>query len=76
MNREAAVLGVPVWSVFTGPMPRIDERLAEEGRLRWIRAPEDVLAALAEPMPQHRSPRGPFPGGLTAILEDVDRVLS
>src|ERR1041384_531080 len=34
MNREAAVFGVPVWSVFTGPTPHIDERLAAEGGLR------------------------------------------
>ena len=37
MNREAAALGVPAWSVFTGRTPHVDECLAREGRLRWVR---------------------------------------
>lgn len=42
MNREAAVLGTPVWSVFNGPTPHIDEQLAREGRLLWIRCADDI----------------------------------
>ena len=45
MNREAAVLGTPVWSVFNGPTPHIDEQLAREGRLRWIRQEADIATA-------------------------------
>jgi predicted glycosyltransferase len=76
MNREAAVLGIPVWSSFTGPVPRIDARLAEEGRLRWVREPADVEAILREPLPARGAPRGPFPDGLRAIVSDVERALS
>ena len=47
MNREAAVLGVPVWSVFTGPSPAVDEQLAAEGRLRWIRSEPQLELAKA-----------------------------
>ena len=33
MNREAAVLGTPVWSMFEGPLGGVDEQLVREGRL-------------------------------------------
>ena len=33
MNREAAALGVPVYSIFSGPVGAIDRQLAEDGRL-------------------------------------------
>ena len=76
MNREAAVLGVPVWSVFTGPTPHIDDRLAAEGRLRWIRSPEALALALSDPWPSRTAPRGPHPAGLRAVLDDVAAALS
>ena len=42
MNREAAVLGTPVWSVFEGRRGAVDELLAREGRLRFLVDPEEV----------------------------------
>jgi uncharacterized protein len=42
MNREAAVLGTPVWSIFEGRLGAVDELLAREGRLRLLRTPEEV----------------------------------
>jgi predicted glycosyltransferase len=33
MNREAALLGVPAYSIFTGRKPYLDELLAEQGKL-------------------------------------------
>jgi predicted glycosyltransferase len=42
MNREAAVLGTPVWSVFEGRAGAVDEMLAREGRLRFLQDPEEV----------------------------------
>jgi predicted glycosyltransferase len=42
MNREAAVLGTPVWSIFEGPLGGVDERLAAEGRLRLLRDPGEI----------------------------------
>jgi uncharacterized protein len=42
MNREAAVLGTPVWSIFEGPMGAVDERLVREGRLRLLRDPSEI----------------------------------
>ena len=39
MNREAAVLGTPVWSIFEGRLGAVDELLARDGRLRFLRDP-------------------------------------
>ena len=42
MNREAAALGTPVFSMFEGRLGGVDERLIEEGRLRMLTTVEDV----------------------------------
>jgi uncharacterized protein len=42
MNREAAVLGTPVWSIFEGRLGGVDERLVSEGRLRLLREPHEI----------------------------------
>ena len=42
MNREAAVLGVPVYSVFLGPRPSIDEALARQGRMTLLTRVEEL----------------------------------
>jgi hypothetical protein len=36
MNREAAALGIPVYSVFRGPIGAVDRQLRAEGRLRLL----------------------------------------
>ena len=75
MNREAAVLGVPAWSVFTGATPHIDERLAREGRLRWIRTVEEYESALADRTPTLLPPRAPYPRGMESILRTIQQRL-
>jgi predicted glycosyltransferase len=42
MNREAAALGIPAASIYSGEWAAIDEELVKEGRLRRISTPEDV----------------------------------
>ena len=42
MNREAAALGVPVYSIFRGKIGAIDHHLQQEGRLVMIETTEDV----------------------------------
>jgi predicted glycosyltransferase len=42
MNREAAVLGTPVWSIFEGRPGAVDELLEREGRLRTLRDPAEL----------------------------------
>jgi len=71
MNREAAVLGVPAWSVFTGPPPHLDECLASEGRLRWVRDDDEYLAATSAGIPSLLPRRGPYPEGIERIVSAV-----
>ncbi len=42
MNREAAVLGTPVWSIFEGRLGAVDELLARDGRLRFLADPAEL----------------------------------
>jgi predicted glycosyltransferase len=42
MNREAAALGVPVYSIFRGKIGAVDRYLADKGRLTLIESVEDV----------------------------------
>ena len=42
MNREAAALGVPVYTIFRGKKGAIDQDLSEQGRLVFIEKVEDV----------------------------------
>ncbi|MCW2927603.1 MAG: hypothetical protein JWM86_1571 [Thermoleophilia bacterium] len=54
MNREAAALGVPVYTVFAGRMGGVDEELLVEGRLRLLERAQDVVL-------QRRPTRGARP---------------
>ena len=49
MNREAAVLGTPVWSIFEGKLGAVDEQLAREGRLRFLRDPGQLAVERKPP---------------------------
>ena len=61
MNREAVVLGTPVYTTFAGRLGGVDERLIAEGRLRplepwtsWCWSASRALTAEAQ-APQPRS---------------------
>jgi predicted glycosyltransferase len=43
MNREAVVLGTPVYTTFAGRLGGVDERLIAEGALRPLRSPDDLV---------------------------------
>jgi uncharacterized protein len=43
MIREAAVLGTPTWSIFEGRLGAVDEQLADEGRIRFLRDPDQLV---------------------------------
>jgi hypothetical protein len=49
MNREAAVLGTPVYSIFEGRLGAVDERLAAEGRLRILHDPDEIVVERKPP---------------------------
>jgi predicted glycosyltransferase len=42
MNREAAVLDVPVYSIFRGKLGAVDRYLSETGRLKLIQSKQDL----------------------------------
>jgi len=42
MNREAAALGIPVYSIFRGKIGAVDRQLAKEGRLLMIEKLSDI----------------------------------
>ncbi|MBB27886.1 MAG: hypothetical protein CME25_03175 [Gemmatimonadetes bacterium] len=44
MNREAALLGVPVYSVFMGHLGAIDSVLVGQGRMRLVQSVSDVMS--------------------------------
>lgn len=46
MNREAAALGIPVYSFFRGALGAIDAHLAETGKLILLKSEEDVREKL------------------------------
>ncbi|HYR77138.1 MAG TPA: DUF354 domain-containing protein [Pyrinomonadaceae bacterium] len=48
MNREAAALGVPAFSVYAGKWAAIDEELMREGRLNRVQSREEINALSVE----------------------------
>lgn len=46
MNREAAALGVPVYSLFRGALGAVDKHLAETGKLVLLESVDDVREKL------------------------------
>ena len=44
MNREAALLGTPAYSIFTGPVGAIDRSLTDSGRLVLVRTEREAAA--------------------------------
>jgi predicted glycosyltransferase len=51
MNREAALLGVPTWTVFEGPMGAVDAMLVDEGRMSALERPGQVVLEKRAPRP-------------------------
>ncbi len=47
MNREAAVLGVPVYSIFQSKIGAVDKHLAANGKLKLV-SPDDDLSEVIE----------------------------
>jgi predicted glycosyltransferase len=59
MNREAVALGTPVYTMFSGRMGAVDERLIADGLLRQLDDPQalELVKRTTEPGPQN--PRDP-----------------
>ncbi len=72
MNREAAALGVPVYSIFRGKIGAVDHYLAKQGRLTLIESPSDIPAKIA--LVRWVRPEKPC-GRSQAILESIVRTV-
>ncbi len=55
MNREAAALGVPVYSIFRGRIGAVDQKLADEARLTLITSVDEVKSRILL-VPRERKP--------------------
>jgi predicted glycosyltransferase len=77
MNREAAALGVPVYSIFRGEIGAVDRYLVSTGRLTLIERPEDVAKKLLLTK-RDRSYMTDTKqrGALKVIVEHLGRILS
>ena len=57
MNREAAALGVPVYTTYGGRLGGVDEELIREGRLRPLTDPRALELREARPRSRRRGRR-------------------
>jgi len=70
MNREAVALGVPVWTIFSGRMGAVDERLIATGRLGELTDADalEVRKREREPGPVDRRDPGILADGALAAV--------
>lgn len=76
MNREAAALGVPVYSTFRGPTGAVDRHLAETGRLVLLESESEVPLKIN--VAQRNRPTAPDcleRPALGAIVDQISRIL-
>lgn len=76
MNREAAALGVPVYSIFRGKLGAVDQRLELEGRLTMIRSVEEVdRSILLQPRDRTKSPHEKVQRALQDIVSHIEDII-
>lgn len=77
MNREAAALGVPVYSIFRGKIGAVDRQLSKDGRLILVESVEDVRVKInLKRREKVRKPNGEGNSVLCEILNHIERVIS
>ena len=59
MNREAVALGTPVYTIFSGRLGAVDQRLIDEGLLRPLDDPAAIELTKRTASPGPRNPRDP-----------------
>jgi predicted glycosyltransferase len=76
MNREAAALGIPVYSIFRGKTGAVDRQLESEGRLTMIQSVAEVKKKIAlKQRPKHHSPESRPRQALQDIIHHVEDIL-
>jgi len=74
MNREAAALGVPVYSVFRGKIGAVDRYLAEHGRMTLLANIGDVRSKIR--VSRWKRPAQPQGGNRLALSYIVESIMS
>jgi len=72
MNREAAALGVPVYSVFRGKIGAVDQYLADNGRLTLLESIKDVRTKIK--LVRWNRPAKPENTNRPALMSIVDNI--
>jgi predicted glycosyltransferase len=74
MNREAAALGVPVYSIFQGKIGAVDQYLADSGRLTLLESVQEVRNKI---ILEHRHrPEKPEYGNSAALQSIVKNIVT
>jgi predicted glycosyltransferase len=73
MNREAAALGVPVYSIFRGEIGAVDRHLADAGRLTFLKSADDVRTKIA--LKHWQRPEKPENSNNVTLRSIVDSVV-
>ena len=75
MNREAAALGIPVYSFFRGTLGAVDKQLAENGKLILLKSEQDVRDKLELVKRDRTQDSRPNRGAaLEAVVNHIDAV--
>ena len=72
MNREAAVLGTPAWSIYAGKLAAVDRALVAAGRLHLLHDVQDLARIPLRKKPAATPPRISD----TLVVQFVDRLLA
>ena len=75
MNREAALLGTPVYSIFTGRQGSLDAEMERRGVIRFIRNGQDVAKIELKPKSKDLIVQVPNDRVERAVIEQIDRFL-
>jgi uncharacterized protein len=78
MNREAAAMRVPVYSIFRGKIGAVDRYLADEGRLVLLESVEDVRIKIVAVRRQKmlKIPAEHYVPALETIVEHIETLLA
>ena len=74
MNREAAALGVPVYSIFRGKIGAVDRYLAGNGRLVLLECVEDIHAKIV--LKRREQARSDFSDSSAALRSISEAIIS
>jgi predicted glycosyltransferase len=76
MNREAAALGIPVYSLFRGTMGAVDKHLAATGRLVLLQSEQDVREKVKlQPRSKTLASRSKQQATLEAVVNHIIAIL-